>query len=184
MTGQVRTLAQHRNGGEVEGVAGRGFERANAALAQDDVGIPFGQDVFGARQELVEARGHSALEQDRPVGLADRLEQVEVLHVARADLQDVDFARHPLDLVDAHHFADDRQPAARPASASRAAPSKPRPWNEYGLVRGLNAPPRSMTAPIDLTALRGLDDLFARLDRARAGGDDEFAVADDDVADS
>src|SRR5699024_12720932 len=26
-------------------------------------------------------------------------------------------------------------------------PSSPSPWKEYGLVRGLNAPPRSMVAP-------------------------------------
>jgi hypothetical protein len=43
-------------------------------------------------------------------------------------------------------------PVARPASASSSAPSQPMPWNEYGLLRGLKTPPRSMTAPAARTA--------------------------------
>ena len=33
------------------------------------------------------------------------------------------------------------------ASERRRMPSAPMPWNAYGEVRGLNAPPRSIVAP-------------------------------------
>ena len=38
-------------------------------------------------------------------------------------------------------------PVAAFASQRIFRPSRPSPWNEYGLVRGLKAPPRSMLAP-------------------------------------
>src|SRR5579875_231241 len=44
------------------------------------------------------------------------------------------------------------RPEMRPASARISAPSQPIPWNEYGLVRGLKTPPRSITAPAAATA--------------------------------
>ena len=39
--------------------------------------------------------------------LADRAQQCEVLHVARADLQHVGIARDELDVADVEHFGDD-----------------------------------------------------------------------------
>src|SRR5438270_329372 len=38
-------------------------------------------------------------------------------------------------------------PKRSPASRSNLSASRPSPWNEYGEVRGLNAPPRSARAP-------------------------------------
>ncbi len=59
--------------------------------------------------------------------LSDRFEQVEVLHVARADLEHVDRLRHALDLVDAHHLADDRQSGLAPRFGKQreAVPAEP-----------------------------------------------------------
>ena len=62
-------------------------------------------------------------------------------------------------------------PVSRRASASSSSPRLPSPWNEYGELRGLNAPPRSAVAPAARTALRRRDDLLLRLDGARAGDD-------------
>ena len=42
-------------------------------------------------------------------------------------------------------------PYLSPASLRYLRPSSPSPWKEYGLVRGLKAPPRRMTAPASLT---------------------------------
>jgi hypothetical protein len=50
----------------------------------------------------------AALEQHGDMRLADRFEQIEILHVARTDLEHVDRLAHALDLIDAHHFAHDR----------------------------------------------------------------------------
>jgi len=52
------------NHGEVEGVARKIGERSNAALAQHDVVIALGEDVFGGHQELVEGGGHPALQEN------------------------------------------------------------------------------------------------------------------------
>ncbi len=43
-------------------------------------------------------------------------------------------------------------PVASRARASSFSPSSRRPWNSYGLVRGLNAPPRRKRAPDRFTA--------------------------------
>ena len=80
--------------------------------------------------------------------VADRLQQREVLHVAGADLQHVGVLG---DHVDVGHVDAPRSP---PAARSRArtsarmrSPATPSPWNAYGEVRGLYAPPRSSVAP-------------------------------------
>ena len=44
------------------------------------------------------------------------------------------------------------RPYLSPASLRYFRPSSPNPWNEYGDVRGLYAPPRSITAPLAATA--------------------------------
>ena len=45
----------------------------------------------------------------RLADLAQLPQQVEVLHVARADLEDVDVRQHGLDLGDFHDLADDQE---------------------------------------------------------------------------
>ena len=44
------------------------------------------------------------------------------------------------------------RPVCSRASARWRSPSTPRPWKLYGLVRGLNAPPRRIVAPAAVTA--------------------------------
>ncbi len=43
-------------------------------------------------------------------------------------------------------------PVSARASARSSSPRLPSPWNEYGELRGLNAPPRSTAAPASRTA--------------------------------
>ena len=81
---------QHRHGVEVERVARARLIRADAALAQDDVGVALAHDVLGAHEQLVNGASQAALEKHGLAGAADLLEQVEVLGVARADLPQVD----------------------------------------------------------------------------------------------
>ena len=52
--------------------------------------VAAGHDVFRAHQQLLERVGKAALEQDRAcLDRAQLLQQIEILHVARADLNDV-----------------------------------------------------------------------------------------------
>ena len=47
------------------------------------------------------------VEQDRHAGLADRLQELEVLHVARPDLEHINVAGHQGDIRGVHHLAGD-----------------------------------------------------------------------------
>ena len=75
--------------GEVEGVAGKIGKGAHAALAEDDVVIAFAHHVFGGHQEFIERGGHATLQKHGKFGAAGAFEEREILHVARADLDDV-----------------------------------------------------------------------------------------------
>ena len=97
------------NRGDVERVARVGFEGADAALAEDHVVVAAGEDVFGAEQKFFHRGGHAALEQDGLADFAERAEQMIILHVARADLKNIDVLAHHLNLRRVHHFADDEQ---------------------------------------------------------------------------
>ncbi len=87
--GKVAALFHGRNHGEVESVARKIGERSNAALAEHDVVIALGEDVLGGHEEFVERGGHAALEENRFFGAARAFEERKVLHVTRADLDDV-----------------------------------------------------------------------------------------------
>src|SRR4029077_4170320 len=86
---QVAELVEDRDGGNVTGVAGGGFKSADAALAEQYIRIAVRDQVFGGHEQLLDGRAEAALEQHRAAAAAERLEQGEVLHVARADLHDV-----------------------------------------------------------------------------------------------
>src|SRR6266478_8373311 len=102
----MRKFFDHGDGGDIERVARVGFEGADAALAEDDVVVAAGQDVLGAEEKLFHGGGHAALEEHGLADLAERAEEVVVLHVARADLEDIDVAEHHLHLRRVHNFAD------------------------------------------------------------------------------
>ena len=87
--GEVAALFDGGHYGEVEGVAGEIGEGTHAAFAEHDVVVAFGKDVFGGHEEFVEGGRHPAFEKDGKLGAASAFEEGEVLHVARADLDDV-----------------------------------------------------------------------------------------------
>ena len=102
-------LTPHRHGRDVEGRARGRLEGADAALAQHDALVPLLRDVLGRQQPLLDGVGQAALEEDGLVGAADLLHQVEVLHVARAHLDDVGHLEDALELADVHELGDDGQ---------------------------------------------------------------------------
>src|SRR5260370_30983115 len=95
--------------GNVHGVARVSFERANAALAQNDFGVAAGEQVLSGKQEFFERGSDAAFEQHRLADLAQFAQQIEVLHVASAHLEDVNIRQHQLDLRDLHNLADHEQ---------------------------------------------------------------------------
>ena len=105
---QVGLLFDDWNGRDVQCVAGSGLKGADAALAQDNLFVAAGHDVFCAHQQLFDGVGKSALEQDGLVYFAQLLEQLKVLHIACADLNDVHLFKQR-QMVDAHDFGDNGQ---------------------------------------------------------------------------
>ena len=99
---------EHRNGGNIEGVAGVLLVGANAALTEDDVLVAAGHDVLGAHQELLHGVGEAALEQDGLARLAELLEQLEVLHIASADLEAVALVHEDVDVRRIGDLGNDR----------------------------------------------------------------------------
>ena len=87
--GEVAAFFHGGDDGEIESVAGKIGEGADAAFAEHDVIVAFGEDVFGGHEEFVESGGHAALEENGGLGAASAFEEREILHVAGADLNDV-----------------------------------------------------------------------------------------------
>ena len=106
---QVREGFQRRDSREVQRVAVLGLEGADAALAEHHVLVAARHDVFGGEQPLLDGRREAALEEHRLVVGADLLQELEVLHVTGADLDDVGLLEEVLDVARVQDLADDRQ---------------------------------------------------------------------------
>jgi hypothetical protein len=107
--GQVRPLADDRHGRQVERVARGGLEGADAPLAEHDVGVARGEDVLGGHEPLLDGGREPALQEDGRAALPDGLEEDEVGHVPRADLEHVHVALEDLHVGRVGDLADDRQ---------------------------------------------------------------------------
>ncbi len=105
--GEMGLLMDVGNDGEGEGVAGVVFESANAALAEDDVGVSGGEDVFGRLEVFVDGHGHAALVEDGLAGFAGGFEKLEVLGIAGADLEAVCVFGDEIDFGGGEDFGDD-----------------------------------------------------------------------------
>jgi hypothetical protein len=156
----------------------RALERADAALAEHHVGVALLEDVLRAHQQLLERRRQAALEQHRDARAPDLGEQRVVLHVARADLDDVRDLGHRLDVAHVHQLGDDRQPGLRLGLAQQ--PQALLAEALEGVRRGARL---VRAAAIHRRAggrhgVRGGEDLVARLDGARTGDQREVVAAD------
>ena len=126
MIGQVREPVHHGHRAQVEQVARRRIEAADAALAEDDLPVAFGQDVLRREQQLLDRGGEAALEQDRLAAAAGVLEERVVLHVAGADLDDVGHLDDLIQPLGVHRLGDDEQAGllARPGQQLEPGPSE------------------------------------------------------------
>ncbi len=87
--GEMAALLHRGNDGEIESIARKIGEGADAAFAEHDVVVAFAHYIFGGHQEFIESGGHAAFEEHGLFGAAGAFEQREILHVARADLNHV-----------------------------------------------------------------------------------------------
>jgi len=87
--GQVAALFDRGDDGQVQGVPRKIGEGSNAAFAKHDVVVALGEDIFSGHEKFIERGGHAALEKNRLFGAARAFEKRKILHVARANLDDV-----------------------------------------------------------------------------------------------
>jgi hypothetical protein len=119
---QMRFRLQDWNSTQIERIACRGFERANAALAEDYVWIPLVEDVLGAHHQIVNRGAESALKQHGKPAATHFFQEREVVHVAGPDLKTV---RIPLDygkIARIHDFGDNRQACFRARFSEETKP--------------------------------------------------------------
>src|SRR6266849_3194054 len=176
--GQVRELLDDRDGGDVERVACVGFKGANAALAEDYVVVAAGEDVLGAEEQLFHGGGHAALEEHGLADFAERAEEIIVLHIARADLEDVDVAEHHLHLRRIHDFADGEEIEFLRGFAHELKAFFAHALKGVGRSARLEGAGAQDFRSGFSDGFGDGEDLFAGLDGARAGGDDDFVAAD------
>ena len=89
--GEMGFLAQHGDALEIKSVPCVSLECADAALAEDDVLVSGRHDILCGHDPFLIGGVEAALQKDRAVELSELLEQVEVLHVAGADLDEIHF---------------------------------------------------------------------------------------------
>src|SRR5437016_14111882 len=83
----MSALLDQRDGREIERVARRRLEGADAALAEHHLIVSAREEVFGREKPLLYRRRRAALQKHGAARASQSLEQREVLHVARADLE-------------------------------------------------------------------------------------------------
>ena len=105
----MRQVLQNRNRIDIGCIARGRFKRADAALAQHHLLVAARQNIFSRHQQLLDGCGKSALEKHRRLRLADGSQKVEVLHVARPDLQNIHTPNHQLKLRLRHDLGHDGQ---------------------------------------------------------------------------
>lgn len=98
---QVGLLHEYRYGGNIEGIPGIIFtftQGQHTPLTEDDVAVSLGGDIFGTGKEFFNTRPEMPLVQDRLVFPGHGSNQVLVIHILGANLEDIDVLRHHIDL--------------------------------------------------------------------------------------
>ena len=94
----MREFLDNRNRRDIQRIARVSLEGPNPALTQDYLIVPTGHNVLSREQQLFQRRGNPALQQDGLAHFPQLTKQVEVLHIPRADLKDVNVRQHQLNL--------------------------------------------------------------------------------------
>jgi len=82
-------LPKDRDRHQVQGIAGVGFKGADTAFAENEVRVAAGEDIFSGQEPLFDQHGGTALEQNRFTGMGCGDQELEVLSVAGANLDNI-----------------------------------------------------------------------------------------------
>ena len=118
------------------------------------------------------------LSMHRLLHLAHGLKQTVVLHVARADLQNVGVLGHHGHRLDRHHLGDDGQPGLLTGFGQVFKPLEAESLEVVGAGARLEGAAAQHLGPGLLDGMGDLDDLLAALDAARSRHHDDLLPAD------
>src|SRR5580658_5036721 len=177
---QMRETFEHGKGRDIHSVASRSFKSADAALAKNHFIVAAGKNVFGRQQQLLDGGRDAAFEKHRFADLPELAQQVEVLHVASANLQDIGVLDEKRDLSLVHHLADHQQAMAIGRFAQDAKTILAKPLETVGRAARLeSASPNDLRARLGNNLRRAFDLVFI-LNAARASHSDHARTADFD----
>ena len=176
---QMGHLFQHRHGGNIQRVAHARLKGADAALTQHDIGVALGHDVLSTHDQLLQGGGKAALEQHRYIQLADRLEQLKVLHVARADLDHIDLGvQKQRDMLVVHQLGHDGLAGDCAGLLQQLQTFGAQALKAVGAGAWLERAAAQDAGPSGLHPLRHKGDLLLALNAAGAAHDGKVAAAD------
>ncbi len=110
--------------------------------------------------------------------LAQFTQQIEILHIARAHLQNIHVGQHRLNLRDLHHFADHEQSEAVAGFAQQFQSVQPQSLERIGRAARLEGAAAQRAGASFGNLLSHREKLVARFHRARAGHHHHFRAAD------
>ncbi len=173
----MRKLVHNRDRGNIQRISRVSFERANAALTSNDVVIPASHNVFSGEQQFFKRRRNPALQQDWSFQFSQFAQQIEILHIPRAHLQNVHVRQHHFDLRNFHHLADHQQVELVSGFAQKF-----KRFESQSLKRIRRATRLECSSPQrPRSSLRhqfcNREELFPRLHRARPRHDQNFFAA-------
>ena len=174
----MREVLDRRNRTDVKRIARVRLIGADAALAENDVRIALVHNVLRRIQPLVDRRRKSAFQHDGFACAPDRLEEAKILHIARADLEQIGIGGDRVHRLDDRHLRDDAQPRALTRLGEVLQSLFLQPLERIGRGARLVRAAADELRPALLDDLRRLEQLRTRLDRARARHHDGRPAAD------
>src|SRR5215472_1844038 len=102
-------LLYQRHRIDVHGIACKSLKSPDASLTQDHVGIALREYVFGGQQPLLNGCREPTLEEYRLASTSNFIKQIIILHIARADLQDIGVLADQIYISGRHDLSHDRE---------------------------------------------------------------------------
>ncbi len=178
---QMRQLFHCRHSQNVESVAGVSFKSPDTAFAEDDLLVALHENVLRSQQKFLQRRAHVAFQNDGLVGFAHFAQQVEIVHVARADTKNIHVFGQKLEVMYGENFGFDEK-----LGFLSDEPEKRDPFVADAL-KGVRRRARLKQRTAEnlcagfFYGARGDQRLFAAFQRAGSGDDGEMPLAQNHI---
>ena len=179
---QVTEPLDHRDRRHVQREPGQGLKTAYASLAEHHLAIAPGQHVFRRQEPLLVGCGKAPFDHYRHIQFAHGVQQIVVLHITSANLQDVGVFGHGIEVLDGHHFGNDRQAGFLLGCLEQFQPFNTHASKTVRGSAGLECAATEDFGSGGLDRLGGRDHLVFVFHRARPGHNHRLRAANDGLA--